>query len=204
MKYSVIMPVYLGNYPTRGSNPVYKFKRAVTTFLLQTYKDAELIIISDGCNLAESIFNELFLPCPRVHFRKIRKQPSFGGRARQTGIEMAQGEIICYLDADDMFGPNHLQILNNNFDITRFEWAFYNDYLVTSPNYDLLERNIMPIPCYIGTSCIVHKKSLGAVWGDGYGHDWAFIRDYLFLKQLGTKIRTPEYYVSHIPGGYDF
>jgi glycosyltransferase involved in cell wall biosynthesis len=91
MRISVIMPVFLGEYPTRGVNPDYKFKRAVTSFLLQEFKDAELIIISDGCDIAKSIYEKLFSACPRVRFRQIEKQPSFGGRTRQEGIEMAQG-----------------------------------------------------------------------------------------------------------------
>jgi len=204
MRFSVIMPAYLGEYPTRGKNPEYKFKRAIDTFLLQEFKDAELIVVADGCRVAESIYTQNFTNEPSVRFRYIDKQTLFSGRVRQTGIEMAQGDIICYLDSDDIFGVKHLAIINQHFDTRKYDWIYYNDYLIINEVFNLLERNISPIPCQIGTSCIAHKRSLNAVWGDHYGHDWAFIKDNLFMKRAGVKIPTPQYYVCHCPGGYDF
>lgn len=204
MKFSVIMPVFLGEYSSRGLRPEYKFKRAVDTFLLQEFQDAELIIVSDGCKIAEDIYLQHFTNEPSVRYKYIDKQPPFGGRTRQTGIEMAQGELICYLDADDMFGVKHLSIINQHFDTTRYDWIYYNDIFIINEAFNTQERIMSLQPCHIGTSCIVHKRSLGAVWGDGYGHDWAFIKDYLMKNPRYTKIPTPQYYVCHIPGGYDF
>ena len=196
MKYSVIMPVFLGDYSTRGTNPSDKFKRAVNSFLLQEYKDTELMIISDGCDLTESIFNEFFLSYPNVHFHKIIRETSFGGRARQTGIEMSQGELICYLDHDDMFGPNHIKIINENFDK---DWVYYDDYIMLNIEHteSYKRDNIIEVG-RIGSSSIVHKRSLNVQWGDGYGHDWFMIEKYL-LPHPCIKIPTPEYYVCHTP-----
>ena len=50
---SVIMPVRLTHYKTQAKEPIEKFKRAVLSVLNQTYKDFELLIISDGCNIVE-------------------------------------------------------------------------------------------------------------------------------------------------------
>lgn len=204
MRFSVIMPVYLGDYPTRGKNPEYKFKRAIETFLIQEFKDAELIIVADGCRIAESIYKQYFTQEPMIRFKFIEKQPLFSGRVRQTGIEMAQGEIICYLDADDIFGTKHLAIINEHFDTKKYDWIYYNDYLIINEVFNTLERQMSCQPCHIGTSCIAHKRSIGAVWGDRYGHDWAFISGYLHGKRAGIKIPTPQYYVCHCPGGIDF
>jgi len=204
MKFSVIMPVFLGEYSSRGLRPEYKFKRAVDTFLLQEFKDAELIIISDGCKAAEKIYMDNFQSFDSIRYKYIDKQPPFGGRARQTGIEMAEGELICYLDADDIFGVKHLAIINQHFDTTRYDWVYYNDIFIINEAFNIQERMMSLQPCHIGTSCIAHKRSLNAIWGDRYGHDWAFIKDYLMKNLKYTKIPTPQYYVCHIPGGYDF
>ena len=204
MRFSVIMPVYLGDYPTRGINPEYKFKRAVDTYLLQEFNDSELIIISDGCKVAKEIYKQNFRNETSVRFNIIPKQEPFGGRVRQTGLEMAEGELICYLDADDIFGVKHLQIINDNFDTRVLDWVYYNDYLIINEHFNILERNISPVPCQIGTSCIAHKRSIGAIWGDRYGHDWAFIENNLYNKRKGVKIPTPQYYVCHVPNIYDF
>jgi len=130
MRFSVIMPVYLGDYPTRGANPEYKFKRAVDTYLLQEFKDSELIIISDGCEKAKGIWAEHFADNNKIKFEMISKQELFSGKVRQQGMEIAEGELICYLDADDIFGVKHLQIISDNFDTTAVDWVYYNDYIV--------------------------------------------------------------------------
>jgi len=205
MRISVIMPVFLGDYITYGdsrsaSKPGVKFKRAVDSFLDQSFKDAELIIIADGDSLAENIYEEYWLYTPQVRFKLIAKQPSFSGFVRQTGIEMAQGEIICYLDHDDMFGKDHLKIINKNFDFSKHDWVYYNDFVILNADHSLKEEryNIISLG-RIGTSSIAHKKSLNVVWDDGYEHDWRMIEKYL-LPHLVIKIPTPEYYVCHVAG----
>jgi len=203
VRFSVIMPVYLLPYETNGiksaSNPEDKFRRAVASFLYQSFFDAELIIISDGCDKSQKIYDEEFSRFPKIRFKKIEKQPLFSGSVRQSGIEMAQGDIITYLDHDDFLGCGHLKIINDNFNTSKYSWAFYNDYLIQGKENDshiFKEREVKPQLFYIGTSMISHKKSLNAVWPDGYAHDWRMIESCL-LPHPGIKIPTPQYYVCH-------
>ena len=65
MRFSVIMPVNLtpytfGNFKS-ASFPEYKFIRAIDSFRKQVFSDAELIIISDGCSIAEYFYNTFCL-----------------------------------------------------------------------------------------------------------------------------------------------
>ena len=48
-KISIIMQVYLGEYPGARTDSISKFKRAVKSFQNQIYKNCELIIVADGC-----------------------------------------------------------------------------------------------------------------------------------------------------------
>jgi len=203
-KISVIMPVNLGYYKSSATYPEYKFMRSVNSFLAQSFKNAELIIISDGCKKAEMIYMENYIQQPSVRFEYIEKQILFSGVIRQTGIDMAEGEIICYLDHDDLFGKEHLATINKYFNTDKYDWVYYNDYLIRNISFGVLERKISPVPCQIGTSCIAHKRSLDIHWVDGYGHDWELIRTYLFKRRPGIKIPTPQYYVCHCPGLMDF
>lgn len=203
MKISVIMPVYLQPYPNSATNLSYKFMRAVNSFIEQEFKDAELVIIADGCNKAESVYNLYFNQVNNIHFKRIDRQIPFSGIVRQTGIEMAQGEIICYLDADDLIGKKHLNIINEFFDLSLYDWAFYDDHVIVDTQFNYSTRNVSINYAYIGTSTIAHKKSLEVVWGDGYGHDWRLIEQYL-MNRPGIKIPTPQYYVCHTPAGNDF
>ena len=200
MKFSVIMPVYLDAYEVNGiksaSEPEMKFMRAVTSFINQTFIDAELIIVSDGCLKSESLYKKYFFFNSNIRFKKIDKQLLFSGNVRQTGIDMAQGEIICYLDHDDFLGKDHLKIINKYF---TGSWVYYNDWLIqgkAESGLTFSERNVSPQLYYIGSSMIAHKKNLNIKWGDGYAHDWRMIEKYL-LPYPGVLIPTPQYYVCH-------
>jgi len=200
MRISVIMPAFLQAYEINeiksAKDPVIKFLRAVDSFIRQSFNDTELIIISDGCKITEQLYDIEFSHISRIKYAYIEKQSIFGGRVRQTGIEMAQGEIITYLDHDDYIGIDHLKIINDNF---KDDWVYYNDYLIQGKEgEDLIfkEREVSPELYYIGTSMIAHRKDLNVVWGDGYAHDWRMIEKYL-LPHPSMKIPTPEYYVCH-------
>ena len=208
MRISVIMPVYLEPYEVDGrksaSDPEFKFMRAVQSFIEQSFQDAELIIIADGCLKAEAIYKKYFSFEVNIRFKRIEKQSQrYAGKVRQTGIEMAQGEIIIYLDHDDFIGKNHLKIISENFDTDKYGWVYYNDYLIVALlkgkdeiTFIANERPVSPQLFYIGTSMISHKRNLNVIWPDGYTHDWRMIESCL-LPHLGIKIPTAEYYVCH-------
>ena len=156
--------------------------------------------MSDGCKIAEEIYNRLFTDKVNVRFKYIEKQEMFIGVVRQSGLELALGEIICYLDHDDMFGVNHLAIIDECFDTDKYDWVYYNDFLVKNAAHTVVEeRLVKPKQNFIGTSAIAHKRSIGVVWGNEYGHDMDMIRNYL-LPLPYTKIPTPQYYVCHCAG----
>jgi glycosyltransferase involved in cell wall biosynthesis len=208
MRFSVIMPVCLEGYvagPNRSaSNPEFKFTRAIDSFLNQTFQDAELIIIADGSKRAEEIYLAYYSQYPNIKFKYIEKTPLFSGLVRQAGIDMAEGEIVCYLDHDDVFGVSHLAIINQYFDTSLWDWVYYNDFLVTNPELTgLAERDNIIADSRIGTSTIAHKRSLGVKWPDGYGHDWRLIESCL-LPHPCAKIPTAQYYVCHSSGFSDF
>ena len=204
MKISVIMPVNLSPYTSgafkSASNPEDKFVRSVLSFIHQSMSGNELIIVSDGCDISEAVYHGVFSAHPRIKFKKITKQPPFSGKVRQTGLDIAKGDIVCYLDHDDMFGGSHLKIIADNFDTDNYAWVYYNDMLIKNDSHTIKEiRDVEPIQNSIGTSSIAHKRDVGVVWGDGYGHDMEMIQRCL-LGLPHIKIPTPQYYVCHCSG----
>jgi glycosyltransferase involved in cell wall biosynthesis len=195
---SVIMPVRLTSYKTQAKEPIEKFKRAVLSVLNQTYKDFELLIISDGCNLVEQ--NKI----DHDQIKYFRIEHSGQGEARNKGLQEAKGDIITYLDADDCYGKNHLEVINKEF-TENLEWIYFNDWILKN-NTNFEERFInIRNAGQCGTSNIAHKN-IGVKWlkNTRYGYD-----DYFFIKSLMQKsgknkrIITPFYYVMHIPKKYD-
>jgi glycosyltransferase involved in cell wall biosynthesis len=181
---SVVMPSYLGDYPRAASNREVKLPRAIESFLEQ--KIGELIVVADGCEKTIEIASKY--PVKTV---LIDKQPCFSGEPRNTGIKNAKYDYIAYLDNDDVFGKGHLKAIADNLDT---DWLYWDDYV---------DGQIRPVWCemgHIGTSAIAHKKELNCQWGNGYGHDWEFIRQ---LKNYPSKRITTNYQVMHIPGIID-
>ena len=127
-KVSVVMASYLGNYPGRATNPEQKFMRAVKSFLTQTYENKELIIVSDGCDVTERLYDFNFKKFDNIEFVKIEKQPTYSGDCRNAGLEIATGDIVTYLDNDDVLGKKHLEIIMSQMK-DDLDFVYYDDYL---------------------------------------------------------------------------
>jgi cellulose synthase/poly-beta-1,6-N-acetylglucosamine synthase-like glycosyltransferase len=95
---SVIIPVYNGEKT---------IKETVTSVLNQTFSDLELIIINDGSTDSTlDIVNSI--NDPRL---KVFSYPN-GNQAvsRNRGITHAKGEYIAFLDADDLWTPDKIEM----------------------------------------------------------------------------------------------
>src|ERR1700722_1374407 len=87
---SIIIPVY---------NRSHTLSRALASVFQQTFKEFEVIIVDDGSTDALDDVLKLYAD-PRLHIYKhsINKGAS---AARNTGIKVAQGSLIAFLDSDD-------------------------------------------------------------------------------------------------------
>lgn len=95
---SVIIPTY---------NRAHLLLRAVQSVLNQTYSHFELIIVDDAStdNTAQ-VTGEI--SDPRVRY--VRHEYNQGGAAaRNTGIDLAQGKYIAFLDSDDLWLERKLE-----------------------------------------------------------------------------------------------
>ncbi len=96
---SVVMPCY---------NASLYLREAIESVLSQTYQDWELLIVDDGStDNSKQIAQECTLKDKRI---RLIEQPNGGAcRARNNGIEHAQGMYIKFLDADDVLCPDCLE-----------------------------------------------------------------------------------------------
>lgn len=120
-KISVVMQVYLGDYPGSRSDSTLKFHRAVKSFLDQKYNKAELIIVSDGCKIVEEHYYKYYADKENVKYAYVDKtglpnmyhdllggKKYYRGVPRQVGVAMADGGLITYMDSDDFLHPEFL------------------------------------------------------------------------------------------------
>lgn len=193
---SIILPTYLGKYKHAAEDRPPKLNRAIRSVLKQKYQDWQLVVVCDGCQMSFDIAKQY--QDKRIKIALIDKQPMFSGNIRNTGIDLADGEWITYLDNDDYLGPNHIQLLSDAID-DETDWLFFNDYTLNGEAFKERPCRLKQYQC--GTSNIAHRKDIGARWitHNKYGQDdWAFISR-LMLESDRMKVCEGEYLVCHIP-----
>ncbi len=98
---SVIIPIYnVENY----------IVRCLKSIQSQTYKNFECIIINDGSTDNSAEIAEKFIQ-PDKRFKVIHQINKGLGGARNSGLENALGEYVCFIDSDDWVVMDFLKIL---------------------------------------------------------------------------------------------
>jgi len=103
---------------------------AIQSVLNQTYKNIEIIVVDD-CSTDDTA-GKLLEYEGKIQF--IRHEKNQGAAAaRNTGVSVCRGGLIAFLDGDDQWAPNKLELFSESFsripeamfafsDFSRFEW----------------------------------------------------------------------------------
>ena len=103
MKVSVITPVYNGEK---------YFEQCIDSIRNQSYSDLEIIIINDGSVDGTSLLaKEIANKDKRIIY--IEKKNEGVSSARNSGINVATGEFIVFVDCDDTIERNYVELLLN-------------------------------------------------------------------------------------------
>ncbi|MGA9379389.1 MAG: glycosyltransferase [Phormidium sp.] len=117
---SVVIPVYNGEKT---------IKETIISVLSQTFRDFELIVINDGSQdrsleIVSSVKDERL---------KVFTYPNAGlSASRNRGISLASGKYISFIDADDMWTPDKLELQlkalqENSEAAVAYSWTKYVD-----------------------------------------------------------------------------
>ncbi|MCM1233267.1 MAG: glycosyltransferase [Ruminococcus flavefaciens] len=102
---SIVVPVYNGEHFLREN---------VESILNQTYRNLEIIYICDMCtDRTVSILQEYASYDPRMVI-DVEEERHGADISRNIGKEMAHGEWLIFLDCDDLFEENLIEILYKN------------------------------------------------------------------------------------------
>ncbi len=92
-------------------NKTGRLKEAIASIAAQTYPNIQLVIVEDGGSTAQAFMDEIrtseafadvcYLPLPKT------------GRcgAGNAALQAASGQLLCFLDDDDLFYADHLEVL---------------------------------------------------------------------------------------------
>ncbi|MCD4737948.1 MAG: glycosyltransferase [Anaerolineae bacterium] len=98
LKVSVIIPTY---------NRVKYLREAVQSVFTQRLSPFEIIIVDDGSTDNTATFAQTLEP--RVRY--VRQEHHGVAAARNLGLDLAQGDLIAWLDSDDLWEPDFLATL---------------------------------------------------------------------------------------------
>jgi glycosyltransferase involved in cell wall biosynthesis len=79
---------------------------ALQSVLAQAFSDMEIIVVDDGSEDQTEEKLQLY----RDHIVYVKQANQGVAAARNTGIRQAHGEWICFLDSDDLWLPEKLQV----------------------------------------------------------------------------------------------
>lgn len=103
----------------------------------QTYPRVETLVVDDGST--DGTVKWLRAE-PRYGFARLHVQPKNGGAsvARNTGIGLARGELIAFIDSDDALAPRHVETAVRVFRERPNVGLFCCDSTIIGPESELL------------------------------------------------------------------
>ncbi len=128
---SIIIPIY---------NAEKWLQRCINSVLNQTFSHFELLLVDDGStDRSSEICDMNALQDERI--KVCHKKNGGASTARNKGIEMARGEFISFIDADDYIRPEFLEtllslLLEHDADISACDFWWIKDGEKTEPVKD--------------------------------------------------------------------
>jgi glycosyltransferase involved in cell wall biosynthesis len=180
---SIIMPVF---------NGALYIGDAMQSVVAQVYPHWELLIINDGSiDNTEAII--LARPDSRIkYFKQANKGVS---AARNVGLENASGDLVCFLDVDDILTPNSLSdrlaVIKSNPSLKFVDGIVY----LSGPSIENITRVWAPSlqgcpkpellhlkdTCFVTGSWMIRRDVIGDVrFREGLSHS----EDLLFLIEI--------------------
>lgn len=146
--FSVVIPAF---------NAAEFLHKAIESVLQQTCCDFEILVVDDGSTDHTKEVAQRFRD-PRIKY--IYQNNQGVSAARNTGMRNAEGSHICFLDADDLWYPDHLaeveKLIRN-----------YPDCRVFFTGYEIRLTTGLSIP----RSAVLLKKMKEETFGSDNGYD---------------------------------
>lgn len=185
---SVIVPVY---------NAEKVIARCIESVIAQEYLDWELILVDDGSpDKSGEICDEYAEKDERI--RVVHQTNAGASAARNHGMDVARGEYVCFIDADDYVSSKYLSALfPYNAEVGFVIQGMTSIYPVRHAQYDRIPsvslqtdicgllkepsvHELLSGPCCkLFRTDVLTQHSIRFPQGISYGEDEIFVKQYL-------------------------
>jgi glycosyltransferase involved in cell wall biosynthesis len=206
----------------RSFNRVPCLCELVESLLQQTWSNLEIVVVEQSTNFPPEAWERLMKAARDPRVRIIKRRPLGGAAARNVGVEHARGEILLFIDDDDLPADNnwvamHVQVLedpkclgasgkhiHNDEPQHKFSPLFeaftrtlsFDPFLKTSMTYVQHDRRRIPVYAVHGTNASL-RRSAWERFG-GWDEDTS-IEDEVSFCFRALRLKEPDEYFAYDP-----
>jgi glycosyltransferase involved in cell wall biosynthesis len=200
--FSVIIPSY---------NRAPQIRRAIDSVLNQTFGNFEIIVVDDGSTDNTDEIVSMIVD-KRIVYKKIRNS---GGpaRPRNVGIDSAKGEWVCFLDSDDWWRNDKLEICASVIH-DGVDFIYHDLFLVQNDkpirmntrirarrlNSPILTNLLVGGNCISNSSVVLRKKIISDIGGFDESKEMIASEDYNMWLRCSEV--TEKYHYINKPLGF--
>ena len=165
----------------------------IESIIQQTYKNIEIIICDDGSTDKTNEIIKTYITKVKYIYQENQGQ----GAGRNNAVQYSQGEYLAFIDADDMWYENKIELQMSMFEKDQSLAAVYSEMMIIDENQlklgyhakgtmkrgmifsELLAEN------FIGLSSLIVKKNAFEQCGGFSEH--RYCQDFVLLLKLASK-----------------
>lgn len=179
---SIIVPVY---------NAELYLKETLDCLAKQTYLNIEVLLIDDGStDGSREICEEFAVKDSR--FKYVWQENAGAGEARNNGMEMARGEFLMFLDADDLFEPQLVERLFEAIEKEKADVAicrgdrFFSEYYIN-------KSKLSKAQCQIADRTLTQAEIAAIFFQCVTSRPWDKIFKTSHVRNCGFKFQSLQY-----------
>lgn len=171
---SVIIPAY---------NVAEYIEKCILSILTQSYSNVEIIVVNDGSNDGtKMILDEFAMRDDRII---VKHKPNSGvSAARNSGLEICQGDYIVFVDGDDYISKDYIEYMLSLLYETKTKFALsincFTRYNQTQP----FSQTVSELSAEEATALLLSPKVIVGCWNKIYSRDLIFDHNLQFSTSL--------------------
>lgn len=145
LKVSIIIPAY---------NVEKYIEKCVESIVMQTHKNIEILVIDDGSkDNTGRILDELALKDERI--RAVHKKNGGVSSARNTGLDMATGEYVVFVDADDYLSKDFVEYMLSIVEKTGADFCISKHFITKEGEMQFPQQIVQTLTNVQGTALLL-------------------------------------------------